>query len=390
MPNSASTIYFDHGATTPMDSRVWEAMQAYFHEDFGNPVSVHSFGQRAEAGLEEARQSIATLLNAQAEEIIFTSGGTESDNLALRGVAFAARKKRGANHILISAVEHDAISRTAEQLAEVHDFEIELIPVDRYAQVQPEQVASRLRTDTAIVSVVLANNEVGTINPLREIAAICRKNKIPLHTDAVQAGAYLSIDMKDLGVDLLSLGAHKFYGPKGAGVLYIRKGTDLIPIQTGGSHEFGLRAGTQNTAYIAAMARAYEIVQSNIEERASILQKLKDQVIEGVLSTVPDVKLSGHPEKRLPNHASFVFKGVDGNALLMLLDNAGFACSSGSACKTGDPKPSEILTAMGFEREWALGSLRVTLGLHSQPADINAFLKALPAIVEKNRTLELA
>lgn len=390
MPNSASTIYFDHGATTPMDSRVWEAMQAYFHEDFGNPVSVHSFGQRAEAGLEEARQSIATLLNARAEEIIFTSGGTESDNLALRGVAFAARKKRGANHILISAVEHDAISRTAEQLAEVHDFEIELIPVDRYAQVQPEQVASRLRTDTAIVSVVLANNEVGTINPLREIAAICRKNKIPLHTDAVQAGAYLSIDMKDLGVDLLSLGAHKFYGPKGAGVLYIRKGTDLIPIQTGGSHEFGLRAGTQNTAYIAAMARAYEIVQSNIEERASILQKLKDQVIEGVLSTVPDVKLSGHPEKRLPNHASFVFKGVDGNALLMLLDNAGFACSSGSACKTGDPKPSEILTAMGFEREWALGSLRVTLGLHSQPADINAFLKALPAIVEKNRTLELA
>lgn len=390
MPISSSTIYLDHGATTPMDPRVLEAMQPFFREDFGNPVSVHSFGQSAEAAMEDARQRFAKQLNARPEEIIFTSGGTESDNLALRGVAFAARKNRGANHILISAVEHDAVARTAEQLAEIHDFEIELIPVDVYGQVQPADVASRIRSDTAIVSIVLANNEVGTINPLREIAAICRQHSVPLHSDAVQAGAYLSIDMQDLGADMLSLGAHKFYGPKGAGVLYLRQGTNLLPIQTGGGHEHGLRAGTQNTAYIAAMALAYEIVQSDIEERAKQLQELRDQIIDRVLATVPDAKLSGHPTERLPNHASFVFKGVDGNALLMLLDSSGFACSSGSACKTGDPEPSEILAAMGLERDWALGSLRVTVGVHSNPEEIDTFLKALPDIVEKTRALEIA
>jgi len=390
MPISSSTIYLDHGATTPMDPRVLEAMQPFFREDFGNPVSVHSFGQSAEAAMEDARQRFAKQLNARPEEIIFTSGGTESDNLALRGVAFAARKNRGANHILISAVEHDAVARTAEQLAEIHDFEIELIPVDVYGQVQPADVASRIRSDTAIVSIVLANNEVGTINPLREIAAICRQHSVPLHSDAVQAGAYLSIDMQDLGADMLSLGAHKFYGPKGAGVLYLRQGTNLLPIQTGGGHEHGLRAGTQNTAYIAAMALAYEIVQFDIEERAKQLQELRDQIIDRVLATVPDAKLSGHPTERLPNHASFAFKGVDGNALLMLLDSSGFACSSGSACKTGDPEPSEILTAMGLERDWALGSLRVTVGVHSNPEEIDTFLKALPDIVEKTRALELA
>jgi cysteine desulfurase len=373
-----------------MDPRVLEAMQPFFREDFGNPVSVHSFGQSAEAAMEDARQRFAKQLNARPEEIIFTSGGTESDNLALRGVAFAARKNRGANHILISAVEHDAVARTAEQLAEIHDFEIELIPVDVYGQVQPADVASRIRSDTAIVSIVLANNEVGTINPLREIAAICRQHSVPLHSDAVQAGAYLSIDMQDLGADMLSLGAHKFYGPKGAGVLYLRQGTNLLPIQTGGGHEHGLRAGTQNTAYIAAMALAYEIVQSDIEERAKQLQELRDQIIDRVLATVPDAKLSGHPTERLPNHASFVFKGVDGNALLMLLDSSGFACSSGSACKTGDPEPSEILAAMGLERDWALGSLRVTVGVHSNPEEIDTFLKALPDIVEKTRALEIA
>jgi len=390
MPNSSSTVYLDHGATTPMDPRVLEAMQPFFHEDFGNPVSVHSLGQSAEAALENARQRFAKQLNILPEEIIFTSGGTESDNLALRGVAFAARKNRGANHILISSVEHDAVARTAEQLAEIHEFEVELIPVDAFGQVQPADVASRIRSDTALVSIVLANNEVGTISPLREISEICKKHNIPLHSDAVQAGAYLAMDMQKLGADMLSLGAHKFYGPKGAGVLYLREGTDIVPIQTGGSHEHGLRAGTQNTAYIAAMALAYEIVQSDIEKRAAQLQELRDQIITKVLATIPDVKLSGHPSERLPNHASFVFRGVDGNALLMLLDSAGFACSSGSACKTGDPEPSEILTAMGLERDWALGSLRVTVGVHSQSEDIDAFLDALPEIVERTRALETA
>ncbi len=390
MPITSSTIYLDHGATTPMDPRVLDAMQVFFQEDFGNPVSVHSFGQRAEAAMENDRLTIATLLNAIPEEIIFTSGGTESDNLALRGSAFAARKNRGANHILISAVEHDAVVRTAEQLADIHDFEVELIPVNEFGQVNPKEVASRLRDDTAIVSIVLANNEVGTISPIREISQICRERNVLLHTDAVQAGAYLAIDMQELGADMLSLGAHKFYGPKGAGVLFIRKGTDILPIQTGGGHEFGMRAGTQNTAYIAAMARAYEIVRDDIEERATKLRAMRDSVIEGVLSNIPDSQLSGHPTERLPNHASFVFKGVDGNALLMLLDSEGYACSSGSACKTGDPEPSEILTAMGLEREWALGSLRVTIGVHSRQDEIDGFVSALPAIIDKARALELA
>ena len=390
MPITSSTIYLDHGATTPMDPRVLDAMQVFFQEDFGNPVSVHSFGQRAESAMENDRLTIATLLNAIPEEIIFTSGGTESDNLALRGSAFAARKNRGANHILISAVEHDAVVRTAEQLADIHDFEVELIPVNEFGQVNPKEVASRLRDDTAIVSIVLANNEVGTISPIREISQICRERNVLLHTDAVQAGAYLAIDMQELGADMLSLGAHKFYGPKGAGVLFIRKGTDILPIQTGGGHEFGMRAGTQNTAYIAAMARAYEIVRDDIEERATKLRAMRDSVIEGVLSNIPDSQLSGHPTERLPNHASFVFKGVDGNALLMLLDSEGYACSSGSACKTGDPEPSEILTAMGLEREWALGSLRVTIGVHSRQDEIDGFVSALPAIIDKARALELA
>jgi cysteine desulfurase len=373
-----------------MDPRVWDAMQVFFQEDFGNPVSVHSLGQRAEAAMENARLKIANLLNAKPDEVIFTSGGTESDNLALRGSAFSARKNRGANHILISAVEHDAIIHTAEQLADIHEFEIELIPVDRYGRVSPSEVASRLRDDTAIVSIVLANNEVGTVNPIREISQICRERGVLLHTDAVQAGAYLPIDMHELGADMLSLGAHKFYGPKGAGILYIRKGTKILPIQTGGGHEFGMRAGTQNTAYIAAMARAYEIVRDDIEERATKMRTMRDSIIQGVLSNIPDSLLSGHPAERLPNHASFVFKGVDGNALLMLLDSEGYACSSGSACKTGDPEPSEILTAMGLEREWALGSLRVTIGVHSRQDEIDEFVQALPAIIDKARALELA
>ena len=381
-------IYLDYAATTPLDPRVAHAMQPYFSEEFGNPSSVHGYGQRAEAALEEARQRLAVRLNAQPEEIIFTSGGTESDNLALRGVALAARQDRGAAHLLISPVEHDAVAKTGGQLAEHFGFSLELLPVDEFGMVPPSEVAHRLRPETALVSVILGNNEIGTINPIGEIAAICRGRGIPLHSDAVQSGAYLDLDVEKLGVDLLSIGAHKFYGPKGVGVLYVRRGTPLLPVQTGGNHEAGRRGGTPNVAYIVGMATAFELAQSELKVRTSRLSNLRDQLIAGVLAAIPDTKLSGHPTLRLANHASFVFKGVDGNALLMLLDDAGFACSSGSACKTGDPEPSKVLLALGLTPEWALGSLRVTLGIHTTNEDATAFLNALPQLVQRARSLE--
>ena len=383
-------IYLDHAATTPLDPRVLETMQPYLSEDFGNPSSVHGYGQRAEAALEDARGRMAQLLNAQPEELIFTSGGTESDNLALRGAALAARQQRGASHLLISPVEHDAVAKTAEQLAEHFGFTLDLLPVDEFGMLHPDEVTGRLRPETALVSTILGNNEIGTVNPISEIAALCRAHDVPLHSDAVQSGAYLPLDVEALGVDLLSIGAHKFYGPKGVGVLYVRSGTPLLPTQTGGSHEAGRRAGTPNVAYIVGMATAFEIAQTELAARTAQLSKLRDRVISGVLSSVPDSQLTGHRAQRLANHASFVFKGVDGNALLMLLDNAGFACSSGSACKTGDPQPSQVLLALGLSPEWALGSLRITAGIHNTEEEIDSFLSALPHLVKRARTLETA
>jgi cysteine desulfurase len=389
MPSS-QRVYLDYAATTPLDSRVLAAMQPYFADEFGNPSSVHGYGQRAETALEEARGSMAAQLGCEPEEILFTSGGTESDNLALRGAAFAAREQRGADHILISPVEHHAVSKTAEQLADHFGFRLEYLPVDEFGMVHPQEVARRLHAETAIVSIILGNNEIGTVNPIGEIAAICRERGVALHSDAVQSGAYLPLDVRKLGVDLLSIGAHKFYGPKGVGALYVRRGTRLQPTQTGGSHEFALRAGTPNVPYIMGMAKAFELAQTEMSTRAKHLSELRDRVIDGVLKNVPDAKLTGHRSLRLANHASFVFKGVDGNALLMLLDDAGFACSSGSACKTGDPEPSDVLLAMGIAPDWALGSLRVTLGVQTTDEEIDTFLAALPQVVERVRTLEKA
>jgi cysteine desulfurase len=362
-------------------------MQPYFNEDFGNPSSIHRFGQKAEHALETARERMAGCLNARPDEIVFTSCGSESDNLALRGAAFAARRDRGANHILISPVEHHAVSHTAGQLASVHGFELEMLPVDSFGQVAPEDVAARLRPQTAVVSVIFANNEIGTINPVREIAAACREAGVPFHTDAVQAGAHLPVDVEALGIDLLALGAHKFYGPKGIGTLFIRRGTPLIPVQTGGGQEGGLRAGTSNVPLIVGMAEAFIRVQGNLESHRIRVIPLRDRLIGTVLEEIPDAALTGHPIERLPNHASFVFKGVDGNALLMNLDVAGYACSSGSACKTGLPEPSDVLLALGHTPDWALGSLRVTLGADTTPDHIGSFLEVLPAAVEDLRAL---
>lgn len=378
----------DYAATTPVDERVLQAMLPFFSHMFGNPASVHTFGQKAEAFLEGAREILADILGSSPNEVVFTSCGTESDNLALRGAALAARENRGANHILISAVEHHAVSRTAEQLAALHGFEVEYLPMDETGRVCADEIDRCLRPETALVSVIYANNEIGTINPINEIGRVCRENGVIFHSDAVQAPAYLPVDVDELKVDLLSLGAHKFYGPKGIGALYVREGTPLLPVQTGGGQEQGLRAGTSNIPYIVGMAEAIRLAHAEREENIERLLPMRDHLIGEILEVVPDSRLTGHPEQRLPNHASFAFKDLDGNDLLMMLDNAGFACSSGSACKTGDPEPSEVLTALGLQHKWALGSLRVTLGKGTVPEEIEAFITVLPNLVERARRLK--
>mgnify|MGYP001083302600 FL=1 len=383
--NPDNTLYLDYAASTPVDQRVVEAMLPYFDQVFGNPSSIHSLGQQAEAAVETSREKLAEGLNCQPHEVIFTSCGSESDNLAIRGAAMAASLQRNARHLLISPVEHPAVTQTARQLAKFFGFEVEWLPVDKFGMIETDYVAARLRPDTALVSVMYANNEIGTINPISEIGALCRQRGIPFHTDAVQAAAYLPVNVETLNVDMLSLGAHKFYGPKGIGALYVRKGTPIIPTQTGGSQEQGLRAGTSNTPYIVGMAKAFELVHQERAVRIKQVLPLRDRLIGQILESIPAVQLTGHPVLRLPNHASFVLHGVDGNNLLMLLDLAGFACSSGSACKTGSPEPSGVITALGYAKDWSLGSLRVTLGNATTTNEIERFLHALPEIVELER-----
>jgi cysteine desulfurase len=383
-------IYLDYSATTPVDSRVLEAMTPYFSASFGNPSSVHRFGQIAESAIDSARETVARILNCRPDEIIFTSCGSESDNLAIRGAAYAMREKTGAKQILASRTEHPAITKTVLHLEKYEGFLVEWLDVNEQGMVTPEVVAKAITNDTAIVSVMYANNEIGTINPIKEIAAICRAKNVLFHTDAVQAAAYLPVDVNELGVDMMSLGAHKFYGPKGVGALYVRKGTPLISTLTGGGQEFSLRAGTQNVPYIVGFAEALRLTCEERDERAEHVRPLRDKVIGTVLEFIPDSKLTGDMQSRLPQHASFSFKDVDGNLLLTLLDAAGFACSSGSACKTGNPEPSEVMNAIGLSREWGLGSLRVTLGTHTTSSDIESFLKVLPELVQKARKLNKA
>ena len=384
MRTPSEIIYLDFAATTPVDPRVLEKMLPFFSTEYGNSSSIHPYGQVAEFALENSREVLAECLNCSPKEVVFTSCGSESDNLALRGVAFAAKQLRTANHILISSVEHHAVSRTVKQLHENFGFEVELIPVDRYGMVSPDDVRRRLRKNTAVVSVIYANNEIGTINPISQIGEKCKEAGIPLHIDAVQAAAYLPVDVESLNVDLLSLGAHKFYGPKGVGALFIRKNTPILPMQTGGSQEFGLRAGTHNIPYIVALAEALRLSQIERQERTNHVKPLRDKLIRSILNTIQDSHLTGHPTTRLPNHSSFVFKNLDGNSLLIDLGIHGYAVSSGSACKTGDPEPSDILLAMGFDRDWALGSLRVTLGSTTTNEQIERFLTHLPELVLKN------
>lgn len=382
----AGQIYLDHAATTPVASEVLEAMLPYFSEIYGNSSSMHSFGRAAENALEAAREKAATVLNCAPDEIVFTSCGSESNNLALRGVAWEALRRECPPHVITTSVEHHAVLHTAEQLRDVFRCELTIVSVDQYGLVDPDAIRRTIRPNTVLVSVMAANNEVGTIQPIAEIAQITREAGVLLHTDAVQAAHQMEMNVEAFGVDLLTLSAHKFYGPKGVGMLYVRRGVDLTPSQSGGGHESGRRAGTSNAAGVVGMSRALALAMERRAEDVAHYQAMRDRLIEGVLSEISDVELSGHPMARLPNNASFVFKDVEGSALLIHLDAAGIAASSGSACKTGKPEPSDVLTAMGYDERWTTGGLRLTVGRQTTTEQVDYTLTVLPEVVERLRS----
>jgi len=381
------SIYLDYAATTPVDPRVVSAMEPYWTTIYGNSASIHIFGRAAAKALESARGQVADVLGCHPTEVVFSANGTESNNLAIRGIAQAARKARQGNHIIATTVEHHAVSHTIGQLQDLFEFEITSVPVDQHGSVDPQHIKEAIRDDTILISVMYANNEVGTIQPLAEIGSIARDHDIPFHTDAVQAGGKLNLNVDQLGVDLLSLSAHKFYGPKGVGALYIRRGTTLVPTLTGGGHERGQRPGTVNVAGSVGLATALHLAEEERESENARLSELRNRLISAVLTGVPDTRLTGHPKQRLADNASCVFHDCDGEALLMALDLSGIAASTGSACTTGDPEPSFVLTAMGLESEWAIGSIRLTLGRWTTIEQIDRVLEMLPSAVERTRAL---
>ncbi len=384
---SRRTVYLDHSATTPTDPRVLEAMLPYFTADYGNCASAHAFGRTAENAVETSREIIARILNCDSREIVFTSGASESNNTALRGAAWKARLAGQGNHLITTTIEHSAVINTVEQLTNVMGFEHSLLSVDPQALINLADFDVICRPTTALISAMLVNNEVGTIQPIADLAKRAKSHQVLVHTDAVQAAGQLPLDVRQLGVDMLSLSAHKFYGPKGVGLLYLRKGVDLVPAQTGGSHEEGRRAGTLNTPGIVGMAKALELAYEELDQRIRHFTALREQLIDGVLTRISDVSLTGHAADRLPSHASFVFDGLDGNSLVTHLDMRGVAASSASACKTGNPEPSSVLLAMGYAPKEALGSLRLTVGLETSPDDIAYTVDVLCDVVTKLRKL---
>ncbi|MBL8134925.1 MAG: cysteine desulfurase [Anaerolineae bacterium] len=380
-------VYLDHSATTPMDPRVLDALLPCFSDVYGNTSSSHSEGRRAERALETARETIAGLLNCKPHEIVFTSGGSESDNMAIRGVAWYARRVQQEVHLVASAVEHPAVGKTMAVTAGELGCTYSLLAVDHYGRVDAEAAAEVIQPSTTLVSVMAVNNEVGTLEPIAQLAALAHSRGVLFHTDAVQAGGQVRLDVQQLNVDLLSLSAHKFYGPKGVGLLYVRDGVNLHPTQTGGSHEGGRRSGTVNTPGIVGMAKALEIAYDGFDEFTAHYRTMRDLLIDEVLTHVPGTILTGHRTERLPSHASFVVDGVEANTLLMHLDTRGVLVSSGSACKTGNPEPSDVLLAMGLSREAALSSVRLTVGRSTTEEDVAYAVEALRASVERARTL---
>jgi cysteine desulfurase len=359
MPLLDGTIYLDHAATTPTDPAVLERMLPYFTDQFGNPSSIYTLGRKSLEALDEAHATIAAELGCRPTEVIFTGGGSEADNLAIKGVAYAARRR--GNHIVTTAIEHHAVLHTCQQL-EREGYSVTYLPVDRDGLVAVADIERALSDETALISIMYANNEVGTIQPIAEIGRLCRERRIPLHVDAVQAGASLDLDVHALNVDLLTLSAHKLYGPKGVGILYARQGTRLQPQVLGGSQERNRRAGTENVPGAVGAAEALRRVRADRAQESARLAALRDRLIASI-TAMPGAQLTGHPTQRLPTNASFAFNGIEGESLLLNLDLLGVAASSGSACTTGSVEPSHVLTAMGFTPSDARGHLRLTLGL---------------------------
>ncbi len=380
-------IYFDHAATTPTDENVAQAMIEYMTTKFGNPSSVHAFGREVRKEVTEARDAIADLIGAaNGNEIFFTSGGSESDNFALKGIAFANQKK--GNHIITTQIEHHAILHTCQWL-EKHGFDVTYLPVDADGLVSLDDVKAAITDKTILISVMFANNEVGTIQPIKEIGAIAKEKGIYFHTDAVQAVANVPIDVQEMNIDLLSLSGHKFYGPKGIGVLYIRRGVKIEAVQMGGAQERNLRAGTENVPAIVGLGIAARNAKRELSEKAAHLTKLRDKLIQGIQTRISNVKLNGHPTKRLPGNVNVSFRFIEGEALLLNLDIKGIAASSGSACTSGSLDPSHVLLALGLTHETAHGSLRMTLGKMNTEADIDYVLEVLPEIVTRLRSMSM-
>lgn len=378
-------IYLDHGASTPVHPQVVETMIPYWTDYYGNPSSAHDHGRDAGFGLDEARRTIADLMHAQPKEIVFTGCGSESDNLAVRGVMWQARVNGRGNHLITSCIEHEAVLETAIQLRDTFDFDLTILPVDDDGRVNPDDVKAAIRPDTALISIMAANNEIGTMQPILEIGAIAKERDILFHTDAVQAAATTRWNMQEMPIDLLSIAPHKFYGPKGVGVLYVRDGIRLISALTGGGQEDGRRSGTVNVAFAVGTAKAFELAQQNLEENVAHYETLRDALITGILDVIPEeeIVLTGHPTERLPHHASFALRNLSGNDLLIHLDMAGISASSGSACKTGNPKPSAILEAIGLSEAWTTGGLRFTVGRQNTMEEIQQTIETMPDILKK-------
>ena len=377
-------IYFDHAATTPVDPRVLEKMLPYFTDNFGNPNSQHAFGRRAVTAVDEARDTVAKCIGAKPSEIYFTSGGTESDNWAMRGAAHALANR--GKHLIISAVEHPAMLSAAKELQR-EGFEVTLAPVDGYGTVDLAKLEEAIRPDTVFIGVMAANNEVGTLQPVKEIAALAKARGIAFFTDAVQAAGTLEVNVKELGADMLSLSGHKFYGPKGVGVLYVRSGLKLARLVAGGHQERGMRGGTTNVPGIVGLAEALRLLQEHLHENAAYVAGLRDRFVARVQKEIPFVKYNGHPENRLPGNANFSFRYIEGESLLFSLDLAGIAVSSGSACSSGSLEPSHVLLAMGVPEGLAHGSIRFSFGRENTAGEVDYAVDRLKEIVVRLRAL---
>ena len=377
-------VYLDNAATPALSPKVLEKMMPYLTDIYGNASSPHSFGQTARIGVEHAREQVARAINADPSEIVFTGCGTESDNTVLFGVAERYAKK--GDHIITTNVEHHAILHSCAAL-EKKGIKVTYLPVDKDGLVTPEQVRDAITDKTILVSVMFANNEVGTIMPIPEIAAVCHEKGVLFHTDAVQAAGHIPIDVKAMGIDMLSISGHKFHGPKGVGVLYERKGIRLPSYIIGGEQEKGRRAGTENVAGIVGLGEALELAVTNMSETSARMTRMRDRLIEGIEATIPEVKLNGHRTKRLPNNVNFSIKYIEGESILLMLDMAGIAASSGSACTSGSLDPSHVLLALGLTHEVAHGSVRMTLGDDTTDEDIDYVLETLPKVAHRLRAM---